>query len=79
MFTDKYCHYINRKAGIDTVKVLDDHQIVGDFMNVHGIYSPVIGWQMNESGHSIILEITGDGLDAGDIEHLYVIISDGND
>ena len=48
-------------------------------MNVHGIYSPVIGWQMNESGHSIILEITGDGLDAGDIEHLYVIISDGND
>lgn len=77
--TDKYCHYINRKADIDAVKVLDDYQVVGDFMNANGIYSPGIGWQMNESDHSIILEITGDGLDAGDIERLDVIMTDSND
>ena len=48
-------------------------------MNAYGIYAPTIGWQMKESDHSILLEITGDGLDAGDIERLDVIITDGND
>ena len=39
---------------VDLVKVLDDYQIVGDFMDVQGIYSPMIRWQVDGVGALLI-------------------------